>query len=245
MNNFPSQPKSFEQKEKLLFNAIFMRHEEPFYEDVGHDLTDGGVQGAIATGEEIKDSRFFDLDEPLFLFHSPKPRAKGTLDFVAEGAGISSESKREIKQIGQSRIHDYQAFMQYFEEINRNMETVAKDHHTSAMFENSPELIEPHSNKKKRLYRAVEYMLRNILKNQNGKTSQILAVSHFEIITHLVFDVFNIEELEQYNSPSFGERVMIRGYNTESTDKTILEVSFRSHKKRVIFNRETRSIEQI
>ena len=61
----------------------------------------------------------------------------------------------------------------------------------------------------------------------------------------MVFDVFNIEELEQYNSPSFGERVMIKGYDALDKGKTILEVSFRGHKKRVIFNRETRSVEKI
>lgn len=231
--------------EKPLFKAILMRHEEPFYKDEGHDLTEKGVEGAINTGKEIKESGFFNEEDPLHLFHSPKPRAEGTLNFVAQGAGLSTEGKKVINHIGQSKIADYETFMARVAEVGFNHELIAKDHYTNPMFENNPEVIEPHSKKKERLYRAVEYVLRSILKNEHSSTPQILAVSHFEIITHLIDDVFGIEEIGKYNSPSFGEKVEIKGYKDGESNNVILEVTFRDQKKRVLFNRENRSIDQI
>lgn len=235
-----------EREEKPIFKAILMRHEEPFYENVGHDLTDKGVENSIQTGLAIKNAGFFSQSDPLFLFHSPKPRAEGTLDFVARSAELPTKNKRVIKQITESPVKDYETFMTRIEELDYDPESIARDHYEHPMFETRPDIIEPHSRTKKRLYRAVEYVLRSILGNEDqNSTPQILAVSHFEIITDLLDDVFNIKELGTYNSPSFGEQVEIQGYSIPNSKNVILEVNFRGNKKKVIFNREKRSIEQV
>lgn len=245
------QPSIIERKEaqpKLLFKVILMRHEEPYYKDEGHDLTDKGVEGAIETGKQLKEDEFFSDENPILLFHSPKPRAEGTLDFVAQGAEISTENKRAIKAIGQSKIANHEAFMERVKELDSDQEKIAEDHYKHEMHKNRPDIIEPHEKKKKRLYRAMEYLMRSIIKNVDESetaTPQILAVSHFEIITHLIDDVFGIENVGKYNSPSFGEQVKITGFQTEEKDKISLTISFRDFEKQVVFNRTTRSIEQI
>ncbi len=241
----------FEEKEiqpKLLFKVVLMRHEEPHYKDMGHDLTDKGVEGAIATGKKLKDEEFFSEENPIFFIHSPKARAEGTLDFVAQAANFSTESKRSFNVIGPSKMANREAFMERAQEVGFDNEKIAEDHYKHEMHKNRPDIIEPHEQKKKRLYRAMEYLIRSIEKNLEGTepvTTQILAVSHFEIITHLIDDVFGIENIGQYNSPSFGEQVKISALQSAEPDKVLLDVVFRGLEKKVVFNRATRSIEQI
>jgi len=252
IQNVMEQPPNIEKKEaqpKLLFKVVLMRHEEPHYKDEGHDLTDKGVAGAIETGKKLKEDDFFSDENPIHLFHSPKPRAEGTLDFVAQGAEIPTENKRAIDAIGQSKIANREAFIERVIELNSDQEKIAEDHYKHEMHKNRPDIIEPHEKKKKRLYRAMEYLIRSIkIKNVDGSdatTPQILAVSHFEIVTHLIDDVFGIENVGKYNSPSFGEQVKITGFQTDEKDKILLTVAFRDLEKQVVFNRATRSIEQI
>src|SRR3989344_2257143 len=65
MKNF-SEIERKESEPKLLFKVILMRHEETEYTNVGHDLTDRGVEGAKETGRMLKDDDFFtDTDEEL------------------------------------------------------------------------------------------------------------------------------------------------------------------------------------
>ncbi len=245
------QPPDTEKKEaqpKLLFKVVLMRHEEPYYKDEGHDLTDSGVDGAIETGKKMREDEFFSDKNPILLFHSPKPRAEGTLNFVAQGAGIPVENKRAVNVIGQSRIANMDVFMERVQELGFDMEKVAEDHYKHEMHKNRPDIIEPHEKKKERLYRAMEYLIRSIIKNideSETTTPQILAVSHFEIVTHLIDGVFGIENVGKYNSPSFGEQVKISAFQTEDKDRVLLNVAFRDLEKQVVFNRATRTIEQV
>jgi len=93
---------SQEKMPKLLFKVTLMRHEKPFYKDEGHDLTPEGVEGAINTGKRLRDEGVISEDDEIILVHSPKPRAKGTLDFVVKGADLDGESAIEINQLRDS-----------------------------------------------------------------------------------------------------------------------------------------------
>ena len=239
---------STERAPKTLFRVILMRHEEPFYKNEGHDLTDQGVLNAIKSGEKMRDEQFFSDEYPIHLYHSPRARAEGTLDFVAQGAGINTENKRAVQVINQSKIVDNDVFMNRVKELEHNPEKIAEDHYKHEMHRNRPDIIEPHEHKRERLFRAMEYLIRSILKNldrDKSSATQVFAVSHFEIITHLVDGVFGIENLDGYNSPSFGEQVKIIAYETEDSNKVLLDVSFRDLEKKVIFNRTKRLIEEI
>lgn len=234
-----------ESEPKLLFKAILKRHEKTEYTGIGHDLTDEGVSGAKESGKKLKGDGFFSKENQVIAFHSPEARTKGTSDFVLGEAGISSES-RPISMLGPTEIFDVEAFEKHnVEDLDDNPARIAEDFHTGDFHRNNPEIIEPHLKKKERLYRAMEYFIRYVLKNNTNPDSpvtQVFAVSHFEIITHLVDDVFGIENTG-YRSPSFGEEVRISGFQTENPDKILLSVSFRDLEKEVIFNRKTRSIE--
>lgn len=237
---------NIEMSLKPLFKVTLMRHEEPYYKDEGHDLTPEGVERAKETGKRLKEGGHISKTDKLHLFHSAKPRAKGTLEFVAEGAEIPHESKRESGQLRMSDMYDREAFLVRANELNFDPEALAEDHHRNPMYEERPDIIEPHSNKKKRLYRALEYLIRSFDKvrgEEDTGTPHVIAVSHFEIITHLVHDVFGIENLGKYNAPAFGEMVNIEAYKTDSPDKILLKVSFDGKTKYVYFNRKERSVE--
>src|ERR1700733_2010031 len=100
---------SLERREKeprLLFKVTLMRHEKPFYKDEGHDLTPEGVERARATGKRFKEEGVIGEDDEMHLLHSPVARAKGTLDFVAEGAGLSKLPTHSIDQLRKSDFID-------------------------------------------------------------------------------------------------------------------------------------------
>lgn len=234
-----------ESEPKLLFKAILMRHEKTEYTGVGKDLTGEGIEGAMKTGRELKDDNFFSKEDEIISFHSPEARAKGTLDTVLEEAGIPTKS-RSISMLGPTKIFNVEAFEKHnVEELGDEPSRIAKDFHTGDFHRDHPEIIEPHLKKKERLYRTMEYLIRYAVKNNtnpDSPTIQVFAVSHFEIITHIVDDVFGIENTG-YRSPSFGEEVRISAFQTDNSDKILLKVGFRDLEEEVIFNRKTRSIE--
>lgn len=234
-----------ETQPRLLFKVILMRHEETDYEAGGGHLTGGGVEKAVKTGENLKKDKFFSDENPILLFHSPLLRTEETLDAVAKGARVPAENKRKSTAMRGSKIANLEAFLRRKKELGSTQEAVAKDYHEG---ESHPEIIEPPEKSKERLYRAMEYLIRSIMKNvdESKNTSpQIFAVSHFEIITHLIDDVFGIENIGKYDSPSFGEQVKISAFQTENRDEVLLDIEFRNLRKKVIFNRKTRMIGQI
>jgi hypothetical protein len=126
------------------------------------------------------------------------------------------------------------------------MEKSAKDHYEHPMFQNRPDIIEPHLHKKDRLYRSFEYLIRWFDKYPaEGKTPHMIAVSHFEIITHIIDDVFGIENMKGYHTPNFGETVHIEAFDSGDEDRVLLKVKYNEFAKDVYFNRKNRSIEII
>ena len=241
--------RNIESKEfapELLFKVTLMRHEEPFYKDEGHDLTPRGVEGAINTGKRFKEEGIIGENDDIHLVHSPTLRAKGTLDFVAEGAGLKDKPKIAIKQLRKSDMLDTEILKARYRELELSQEKIAEDHHKNPLFEDHPEVIEPHSHKKERLYRTFEYLIRWFEKHPaEGKTPHVIAVSHYELITHIVDDVFGMENIGKYNAPAFGEAIYIEAYATEAADKVRLKVTYDNISKEVLFDRENRTVEHI
>jgi broad specificity phosphatase PhoE len=245
MNN-ETRPELVEGEPKLLFKVTLMRHEKPFYKNEGHDLTPEGVEGAIKTGKLIKSEGRISENDEVFLMHSPAPRAKGTLGFVAQNAGLEGRPVTEINQLRESDKPQWGELLKIFEEGGKDTEKFAEAHYKNPTFEERPDIIEPRSNRKERLYRALEYLIRWFDKHPlEGKTPHIIAVSHFEVITNIINDVFGIENMKGYNSPNFGEIVYIEAYDSGVGDKVMLKVTYNEHSKEVFFDRENRSIEII
>jgi len=245
-NKTGNSTESLEETPKLLFKVSLMRHEKPYYKNEGHDLTPEGVDRSIMTGKKLKADGIISDNDEIILMHSPVARAKGTLDFVAQGAGLEDIPKIEIDQLRKSDMPDHQAFMDRFNEVNGDVERLAEDHYKNPMFEERPDIIEPHSHKKDRLYRSFEYLIRWFENHPvETKTPHIIAVSHFEIITHIIDDVFGIENTGKYHSPGFGEIVYIEAYDIGDKDKVKLKVTYNELSKEVNFNRADRSVEVI
>lgn len=242
-------PQFYEKKEsepKLLFKLILMRHQKTSYTEEGLDLTPEGEEGAREDGKRLKEEQFISNENPIATFHSPRARAKGTLKIAAQEADISTENSRPLKVLTSAKILDEVAFDEYVEGVlGDNPERIAQAYREDDFFNNCSEIIEPHSKRKERLYRAMEYLIRNVQKNNHNSDAnvpQILAVSHFEIMTHIIDDVFGVENTG-YRSPLPGEQVKIAAFEMEDRDKILLEVSFRDLEKKVVFNRKSRSIE--
>ena len=78
-----------QKNKKPILKIFLIRHEKPFYKDIGHDLTNEGVDNARKLGKQIFEKRIVGGSKNTILFHSPKPRAWGTSKFIQEGAKIS------------------------------------------------------------------------------------------------------------------------------------------------------------
>lgn len=149
-----------EQIKKPFLRVTLMRHEEPFYKNEGHDLTDNGAAGARETGKSI--AEIIDPEDELYLLSSPSRRTRGTLALVAEGAGLEATPRRSIKALRMGEIRDMGRFKERIKELGdgQGKEGIARDQYTDPVYENDPSFIEPNSSKKERLYRSFEYLLR-------------------------------------------------------------------------------------
>ncbi|MFA6227078.1 MAG: histidine phosphatase family protein [Candidatus Paceibacterota bacterium] len=235
--------KGVEVEPKLLFKVTLMRHEKPFYKDEGHDLTPEGVENAIRKGKKIREDGTISENDDIILVHSPARRAKGTIDFVAESAGLKDVPKTEIDQLRSSDLNDLDTIIEYFNKSSTSPEKLAEDHYKDPLFNERPDIIEPQQNKKERLYRSFEYLIRWFEKHPpEDKTPHVIAVSHFEVITHIIDDVFGIENVGKYNVPSFGESVYIEAYESDKKSIIKLKVTFDGKTKEVIFDRSDRSV---
>lgn len=244
---FPKEPSiqlSKEKEPKFLFKVTLLRHEKSLYKNTGHDLTSEGAERAPEIGKKLRKEGTANDEDDIYLIHSPQARAKGTLDFVAQGANLENKPKRSIDQLRMSDMLDFDAFIKRSKELGGNGELIAKDHYTHPMHSIGSEVIEPHESKKKRLYRTCEYLIRWFEHHPSQEaTPHVIAVSHFEIITHLINDVFGIENIGRYSAPLHGEAVYIEAYEGGEKNKIILKVTYEGKTKEVYFNRENRSIE--
>lgn len=246
-----------ERKPKAFLKITLFRHEEATYKNEGDGLTPGGRAHALEIGKKIKEELLSNSD--VFLLHSPSKRAKGTLDLITQGAGITEHPKQEIHQLRGSGIHDIEKNLKYhlgedmppdlteamnifIEMYKADPEKFAKKYHSEPFYEEASDVVEPKSNSRKRLYRSLEYLIRWFEKKNDDNVPHIMAVSHYEVITHLLEDVFGIENLEKYNTPSFGEHVDLNIFSTDSPNKYKLEVVFGGDKKEVFFDRGKRAI---
>jgi broad specificity phosphatase PhoE len=239
----PSIQLTKEKEPKLLFKVTLLRHEKSLYKEMGPDLTSGGAERAIEIGKKLRKEGVINDEDDIYLIHSPQARARGTLDFIAQGAGIGDKTKRSIDQLRMSDMLDFNAFMKRSDELGGDGELIAKDHYTHPMHSRGSEVIESHESKKKRLYRACEYLIRWFEHHPSqGNTPHIIAVSHFEIITHLIDDVFGIKNIGRYSAPRHGEAVSIEAYEGEKKNETLLKVTYEGKTRGVCFDRENRFI---
>lgn len=218
-----------------LFRLVLMRHEQPYYKDVGHDLTLDGVERSKSIGKSLKEEGVIDVTREVHLFHSPKPRAKGTLEFVVEGGALLG-NYTEIADINSSEFADIETFLQREKELGLSLEDVAREHYENkGLYEESPHIVEPHTKRRARFYKFLsELIYRYIVAESSIK--QIVAVSHFEIIMHIVDDVFDIKTFPTYMAPALGEYVVMDFFLSNKSGCVDMELYFRDRKEQVMYN---------
>jgi broad specificity phosphatase PhoE len=218
----------------MFFKLIFIRHEKPFYKDEGHDLTPEGVDRAIVLGKKLVEDKLINPKEKILLLHSPKPRAKGTLEFIMQGANING-TMESVENLRSSDFKNLDDFLTRKKDFGFSSEELAKEHFTNQeYFNNSPHIIETNDSKRARLYKFLKDLIQRS-KSEPDFPKQVIAVSHFEIIMHLIDDVFGIESFDTYLTPRLGECVEIKVMPSEELNGFELFVSFREQVKTIIF----------
>lgn len=105
---------------------MLIRHEAPYYKDIGHDLTPEGVERAIHLGEDLVEQGIIDAKSRVDLLHSPKARARGTLEFIVKGAGLPSDEYFEVQEIRSSDYADLQTFLTREKDLGLTLDDVAR-----------------------------------------------------------------------------------------------------------------------
>jgi len=238
---------SFEKKENprvLLGRLTVLRHSKTKYTEKYPDLTDEGMELAQKRAKEITEKHKSSKgEEELFFVSSPRPRAEATLDQVKDSFGEGKETHFS-DSIRAFDLNNKELVKEWFVEISNNYqnpENFAKIVKEDERFENRPDVVEPQINVRKRASRAIEFLIRSFDKNLTNKIPHVFAASHFEVISPLVFEIFDLE-ITKDNILDYVEDVDIDFEYSLDKSKVPMTVSFRGEKRQVVFDRDTREI---
>jgi broad specificity phosphatase PhoE len=238
-------PKNQEKAPQLLARITFSRHEETNYTGVGRDITDKGIARAQEKGRSITQEK----GAPAIIGHSPKERARGTAESIEEGVqegmGDSSEKARWIRIPG-LRATDFRedGFREQLQqELGTGQESWTDAHYSMPEFYDNPEKIETNEEKRARLYREMDRLVSFMEKRDlKGEVPHLVFVSHYELLTLLLDDVFGIETFGSTNTPTFGEHIDIDLYKSLESGDVPIRVSYGGQEKTVLFDRKLRRL---
>jgi broad specificity phosphatase PhoE len=240
-----SSPVKQEKSPQLLARITFSRHEETAYTGVGRDITERGVARAQEKGKKIAQEK----GTPVLFGHSPKERAKGTAESIEEGTrenvGQDSERARWIRVPGlrSTDFRDEKFLKQLFEELGTGQEAWTDAHYNKPEFYDNPGKVETNEEKRTRLYRELERLISFMEKRElKGEAPHLVFVSHYEILSLLLDDVFGIETFGSTNTPTFGEHVDIDLYKPLPNGDVPIRVHYGGHEKEVLFDRKLRRL---
>lgn len=242
--NSESGPKKQEQAPQLLARVTFSRHEETNYTGVGRDITDRGIVRAQEKGKKITQEK----GSPVIIGHSPKERAKGTAESIEEGVqeeSVDSSQARWIRIPGlrATDFRDEKFREQLTEELGTGQEAWAEAHHHMPEFYDNPEKLETNEEKRTRLYREIDRLVSFLEKKDlKGEAPHLVFVSHYEIITLLLDDVFGIKTFGTANIPTFGEHVDIDLFKPLPSGDVPIRIHYNGHEKQVLFDRKLRRL---
>lgn len=234
-----------EEAPRLLARVTFSRHEETEYTGVGRDLTDRGIARAQQKGRTITQEK----GAPVVIGHSPRERAKGTAEAIEEGVreevGESVEPRWiRIPGLRSSDVHDREAHERLSEELGPTQEAWADAHYYKPEFYDNPNAFETNEEKRARMYRELERLISFLEKKPSSdkEVPHLLFVSHFELISLLLDDVFEIKSFESTNTPSFGQHVDIEIYEPLPSGDVPIGIHFNGLTKTVLFDRKLRRL---
>lgn len=229
-----------EHEPDIIARITFSRHGETGYTDVYPDITNDAIEKAGDKGAQIAKEKGI----PQIIIHSPMVRAKGTADAISTGARNSEGSAvpmRESRHIRMSDIPDREKAQAACDALG-TQEEIARHHHIEGGVFTKEEMIETPESKRIRLYRALEYLIRSIEKG-NQKDSHIVVVSHYELISLLLNDIFGDlqKSFGRYNTPSFGEHADVTLLRTDKPNIVTIQVQYDGKTAQRDFDRNKRS----
>lgn len=242
--NIESLPHIQEQGPKLMARVTFSRHEETHYTGEGRDITDHGVVRAQEKGRRITQ----DKGAPVVIGHSPKHRAKGTAESIEEGVideNPAHQKARWIRVPGlrSTDFRDEKIHGELVERLGTTQEAWTDAHYNDQFFYDNPERIETNEEKRARMYRELERLIVFLEKQgAQSKPPHLVFVSHYELLSLLLDDVFEIKTFGTTNTPTFGEHIDIEIYQSLSSGDVPVRIHYGGHEKQVLFDRKLRRL---
>ncbi len=242
--------KEIEQKESLgkaIGRITVIRHGDTRYTGDYPDLTEQGIEQISAQADTLSDEVDQNKEEIIFV-SSPTPRTRGSMDIIKEKLGLAEQRTNVVHGIRGIDVKDMPKALDIINEImgdGFDLTKIDRAYATEKRFEEMPDVWEAPSNVEKRSLRALEYAIRGLIKAKEltpDRNPHIVATSHFEIVDLLLAKVF-------YREPGDfppGSRVDLALFESEQNPQQInIEVTFRGETRSAIFNRESRTIENI
>ncbi len=239
-----SGPGKQEQPPQLLARITFSRHEETDYTGVGRDITDRGIARAQEKGKTITREK----GAPVIMGHSPKERAKGTAESIEEGAREGAEDSSQARWIRvpglrSTDFRDDEFREHLLDKLGSKQEAWADAHYNEPLFYDNPDKIETNEEKRARLYREIGRLVSFLEKKDlKGEVPHLVFVSHYELLSLLLDDVFGIHTFGTTNTPTFGEHVDIDLYKPLESGDVPIRIHYNGHEKQVLFDRKLRRL---
>lgn len=228
--------------EKLLARITLSRHEETAYTGVGRDITEQGISRAREKGRKIHAEKGM----PSLIGSSPKERAIGTGQSIEEGLHEADDIKPTIRWLKvpglQSTKYRDPAFLaELSKEWGSSQEVWTRAHYHEPKYYDNPGKIETNEEKRARMYRELERLVRFLEKREpSGEVPHLVFISHYELLTLLLDDVFGIDTFDTPNTPTFGEHIDIDAYHADKNGNIPVKIQFRERGKKVLFDRTLR-----
>lgn len=239
-----SNPIKQEQAPQLLARVTFARHEETNYTGIGRDITDKGIARAQERGKAITQEK----GAPVIIGHSPKERAKGTAESIEEGAQEVREGTEQARWIRvpglrSTEFRDDSFYDELADELGTTQEAWTDAHYNNPKFYDNPEKIETNEEKRARMYREIDRLVSFMEKRDlKGEVPHLVFVSHYELLSLLLDDVFGIETFGTTNTPTFGEHIDIDLYKPLQSGDVPIRIHYAGHEKKVLFDRKMRRL---
>lgn len=242
--NHESIPVKQEKTPQLLARITFSRHEETEYTGVGRDITDRGVARAQEKGRNIAGEK----GAPVVIGHSPKERAKGTAESIEEGAreGVEDSSQARwirIPGLRSTDFRDKEIHEELVQKLGTTQEAWTEAHYNDPFFYDNPERIETNEEKRARMYREIDRLVSFMEKRDlKGEVPHLVFVSHYELLSLMLDDVFGIETFDSTNTPTFGEHIDIDLYKPLPSGDVPIHIHYAGHERQVLFDRKLRRL---
>lgn len=227
-----------------MARVTFSRHEETQYTGVGRDITDRGIARAQGKGRQIAREK----GQPVIIGHSPKPRARGTAESIEEGAMSEGQDQQlarwmRVPGLRSTDFRDDKIQGELTEKLGTSQEAWTDAHYNDPFFYDNPDRVETNEEKRSRMYRELERLVSILEKQTPGdEPPHLVFVSHFELLSLLLDDVFGIKTFGTTNTPTFGEHIDIDVITSRENGDVPIRIHYAGHEKEVLFDRKLRRL---